>query len=116
MSEDKLEILIEQSKECIRKYSQKVMKASFLPIVSIPLVHGLCVAMQAELDKIFDIGTAKDEKHSNIALGVVATPLMAIPIWGAIPAAAYVQTVGESYMKALIKMYRSSFISWQECS
>ena len=105
MIEDKLEKLTAQGKTCIKKYSKRALKASFLPIVSIFLVHGICAAMQTELDKIFDIGKAKDEKHSNIALGVVATPFMLVPIWGAVPAEAYVQTVGESYLKALIKMY-----------
>ena len=108
MSTKRIEILAAQGKECIRKYTQKAMKASFLPFVSVPLVHGLCVAMQAELDKIFDIGAAKNEKYSNIALGALATPFMLVPVWGAIPSAAYVQTVGESYLKALIKMYRVS--------
>ena len=111
MGEDKIEILTAQGRECIRKYSKKAMQASFLPLVSIPLVHGLCVAMQAELEKIFAIGTAKGEKYSNIALGVLATPFMAVPLWGAIPASAYVQTVGESCLKAMIKMHRDSLLS-----
>ena len=102
---EKIEALTSQGNECIRTYSKKAMKASFLPFVSIPVVHGLCVAMQSELDKIFEIGGAKGEKYSNIALGALATPFMAVPIWGAIPASAYVQTVGESYMKALVKAY-----------
>ena len=105
MGKDNLETLTAQCKECIKKYSKRAAKASFLPIVSIPLVHGLCVAMQTEMNKIFGVGAAKDERHSNIALGVLATPFMAVPLLGAIPAAAYVQTVGESYMKALIEMY-----------
>ena len=105
MNENKLEMLAEQGKACIKKHSKRALKASFIPIVSIPLVHGICAAMQSELDKIFDIGTAKDEKHSNIVVGAIATPLMLIPLWGAVPAEAYVQTVGENYMKALIKMY-----------
>ena len=108
MSGNRIEVLTSQGRECIRKYSQKAMKASFLPLVSIPLVHGLCVAMQSELEKIFDTGAVKDEKYSNIALGVLATPFMAVPLWGAILATAYVQTVGESYLKALIKMCESS--------
>lgn len=111
MGEDRTKILVTQSKECIKKYSKKVMKATFLPFVSIPLVHGLCVAMLAELDKIFDIGAAKHERPSNIALGVLATPFMAVPLWGAIPAMAYIETVGESYLKALSDMNRKSSLS-----
>ena len=108
MSEDKLEILTVQSNECVRRYSKRAMKASFLPIVSLFLVHGLCIAMKAELDKIFNIGAAKNEKYSDIALGVLVTPFIAIPLVGAIPAESYVKIVGESYIKALIKMYRDS--------
>ena len=111
MSEDKIEILAAQGKKCINKYSKKVIKATFLPFVSIPLVHGLCVAMLSELDKMFDVGTAKDEKLTNIAIGVLATPFMAVPIWGAVAAASYVETVGESYLKALIGMSRKSWLS-----
>ena len=107
MNEDRIKKLTAQGKECISEYSQKAMKAALLPFVSIPLVHGLCVAMQSELDKIFDIGAAKGEKYSNIALGVLATPFILVPLWGAIPAMAYVQIVGESYLKALIKILES---------
>ena len=108
MNEDKLEMLAVKGKACIKKHSKRAIKASFIPILSIPLVHGICAAMQSELDKIFDIGKAKDEKHSNIVLGAIATPLMLIPLWGAVPAEAYVQTVGENYVKALIKMHRET--------
>ena len=111
MGNDKLEMLTLQGKECIELFSKRALKASFLPIVSLPLVHGLCVAMQAELDKIFDVGPAKGEKYSNIALGVFATPFMAIPLLGSIPSAAYVKTVGASYMKALIKLHEDSLTS-----
>ena len=108
MNEYRIEELTAQGKECISEYSQKAIKAALLPFVSVPLVHGLCVAMQSELDKIFDIGAATGEKYSNIALGVLATPFMLVPLWGAIPAMAYIQTVGESYLKALVKIYRVS--------
>ena len=108
MNEERIEKLNAHGKECISQYSQRAMKAALLPLVSIPLVHGLCIAMQSELEKVFDIGAAKGEKYSNIALGVLATPFILVPLWGAIPAAAYVQTVGESYLKALLKMYRDS--------
>jgi len=107
MRKQKIEILTAQGKECVRDYSKKVIKASFLPFVSIPLVHSLCVAMLLELDKIFDVGKAKNENPSNIALGVLATPFMAVPLWGAIAAKAYVETVGESYLRALIEMHGS---------
>jgi len=102
MRKNEIKLLTTQGKECIRDYSGKVIKASFLPLVSIPLVHSLCVAMLRELDKIFDVSPVKDEKLSNIAIGVLATPFMMVPIWGAIAAKAYVETVGESYLKALI--------------
>ena len=111
MGEERIELMAAQGRECVRKYSKKALQASFLPFVSIPLVHGLCVAMQAEMGKIFGIGAAKGEKYSNIPLGVLATPFMMVPLWGAIPAEAYVQTVGESYLRALTKMYKDSLLS-----
>ena len=111
MDNDKLECLTLQGKECIEVFSKRALKASFLPIISLPLVHGLCVAMQAELDKIFDVSPAKAEKYSNIVLGVFATPFMAIPLLGAVPSEAYVRTVGKSYMKALIELHEDSLTS-----
>ena len=110
MNENKIEQLAAQGKICIKKYSKKAMKATFFPFVSIPLVHGMCIAMQSELNALFGVGKAKSESASNIALGVAATPFIAIPLFGAISAVAYVETVGESYLKALIAMYRSSGI------
>lgn len=108
MHENKIELLVAQGKECIIDYSDKVVKASFLPLVSVPLVHSLCVAMLTELDKIFDVESAEGEKFSNIALGVLATPFMLVPVWGAIAAKAYVETVGKSYLKALVEMSEKS--------
>jgi len=64
--------------------------------------------MLHELDKIFDTCPAKDESLSNIALGVLATPFMVVPLWGAIAAKAYVETVGKSYLKALVDIHRYS--------
>jgi len=107
MNEDRIAMLTAQGKECIKKYSQKAMKATFVPFVSIPLVHGLCAAMQSELDKIFGVSVAKGERRSNIAIGALVTPFMAVPLWGAIPAMAYVETVGESYLKTLLDMCES---------
>ena len=114
MSEDRIAMLTAQGKECVKKYSQKAMKATFVPFLSIPLVHGLCAAMQSELDKIFGVSVAKDERYSNIAIGALVTPFMAVPLWGAVPAKAYIETVGESYLKALIDMCKSAQqIEWQ---
>ena len=111
MDKDKLECMTLRGKKCIEVFSKRALKASFLPIVSLPMVHGLCVAMQTELDKIFNIGPVKTEKYSNIALGVIATPFMAIPLLGAVPSEAYVRTVGKSYMKALIKLHEDTLAS-----
>ena len=108
MGNDELEMLTLKGNECIEVFSKRALKASFLPLVSLPLVHGICVAMQAELDKIFDVGPAKAETYSNVALGIFATPFMAIPLLGAVPSEAYVRTVGISYMKALIKLHEDS--------
>jgi len=103
MRTDKTETLFAEGKACVRSYAKKVVKASFLPLVSLPLAHGLCAAMLKDLDKIFGVGKAVDENPSNIALGLLATPFMAVPLWGAIAAKAYIETVGESYLRALTK-------------
>lgn len=77
------------------------MKATFLPFVSLPLVHGLSAAMLAELSKIFGVSTAKNERLMGIGLGILATPFMLVPIWGAIAARSYIETVGNSYLREL---------------
>ena len=100
----RIEARTAQGKQCVSEYTKRAMKASFLPLVSIPMVHGLCVAMFADLDKIFGASAAKNEKLTNLALGILTTPFMVVPVWGAIPAMAYVETVGKSYLKALIQM------------
>jgi len=107
MDKEKLEKLAAQGYACVEKYSKKTIKASFLPFVSIPFVHGLCIAMISELNKIFGVDPAKGETPSNIALGVATTPFMAVPLLGAIVAASYVETVGKSYIKALIEEMES---------
>ena len=100
MSED---ILSAKGKDCIKKHSGRALKASFVPFVSLPLVHGVCFAMFSELDIIFGTSAHQTEKLSNIAAGILATPFMAVPVWGGIAARAYVQTVGESYLSALLR-------------
>ncbi|MCL2057126.1 MAG: hypothetical protein FWH02_07930 [Oscillospiraceae bacterium] len=99
---DRIEILTERGKDCVRKYSERARNATFLPLVSIPAVHSLCAAMLSDLDKIFGTRKVENEKASNIALGILASPFMLVPLWGAIPAMAYIETVGESYIKALV--------------
>ena len=99
-----IETLTARGEQCIKNYSKRAIKATFVPFISIPLVHGLCAAMMNDLDGIFGL-TAKNERASNIAVGVLSTPFMMVPVWGAVPAAAYVKTVGESYLKALVDMY-----------
>jgi len=60
--------------------------------------------MFRELDQIFGTCVPRSEEgYSNVAIGAIATPFMAIPVWGAIAAASYIETVGKSYLAALIE-------------
>jgi len=108
MDSRRVEQLAEQGKKCIEKHSRKAVTATFVPLVSVPLVHSLCAAMLSELNKIFGVDAVKSEQPSNIALGVIMTPLMAIPLWGAVAASSYIETVGKSYLDVLIYMKRSN--------
>ena len=109
MIEDKIELLTTQGEQCVKRYSKRAVKATFVPFVSMPLVHSLCAAMMNDLDKIYGV-SAKGERASNVAVGVLATPFMMVPVWGAVPAAAYVKTVGESYLKALADLQSRSLL------
>ena len=102
MDGDRLKRLTAKGEACIESYSKRAIQATFLPFVSVPVVHSLCAKMIASLSDMFDIDTANREKYSNIALGVVATPFILVPLWGAIAASAYIESVGKSYLAVLV--------------
>lgn len=101
----------ERGKAIVLDYSSKATKIGFVPGGCIPIVHGMCIKMIADLNSISGIkfdGKFANEIFAGVVLGVIATPLMIIPFFSAAVAYAYVQQVGEEYMKALMNVIHLS--------
>ena len=91
-------------KRCVKEYSDKAMKIGFLPVGCIPIVHGICIKMIAELNRIFGLKSVDNEKLGDFVIGLISTPFMAVPLLSAAVASAYVETVGNDYLAVLISV------------
>jgi len=101
---------MEAAKACIEDNSSQAVILSFVPLVSVPLVHGICVKMIVQLNKIFGIPTDirfGSEIFNDILTGIVMAPALAIPILGAGVANAYIKSIGEYYAKAVTTVLES---------
>lgn len=110
-SETKVNLLQARGKGVISYYSEKVGKAAWIPLGCIPYVHRKCIQMVSELNSLAGLSTDRgfaDEIFTDVVLGVLATPLMAIPLISKFAAESYVETVGEDYLKALVEVLRTS--------
>ena len=90
---------------CIKRHSSSAAKIGFLPVISIPIVHVICIKMVAELNEIVGIKGDKNlatDIFVNTIVGIIATPFLAIPIFNITVAKAYIETIGESYLKVLL--------------
>lgn len=95
----------------ISNYSSKASKIGFVPGGCIPVVHGLCIKMIAELNSLVGIKSGSNfarEVFNDIVLGLIATPFMMVPLLSAAVAYAYVQQTGEDYLKALMSVIHLS--------
>ena len=102
---------MEAANACIAANSKQATVISFVPLVSIPLVHGICVKMIVQLNKIFGIPTDKrfdSEIFYDILTGIVMAPAMAIPVLGASVAYSYIKSIGECYAQAVITVLDSA--------
>lgn len=103
--EIKIQELRDKGNKCIEKYGNKAMKVGFVPIGCIPIVHGMCIKMLMDLNKIAGINSTKGfstEIFSDTVVGLIATPLMGIPLLSAAIASSYVEVVGEAYLDTLM--------------
>lgn len=97
--------------EIVLKYSSKAGKIGFLPGGCIPVVHGMCIKMISELNKIVGLKSGKDfstEIFTDIIIGLVATPMMMVPLLSSAAASAYVEQVGGDYLNSLISVVHLS--------
>lgn len=103
--QSKIQELRNKGRKCVETYEGKGKKIGFVPVGCIPIVHGMCIKMLMDLNKIVGINSAKGfvaDIFADVVIGVIATPLMGVPLLSSAIAAAYVQTVGESYLYTLM--------------
>ena len=93
----------------IEKHSKKASKIGVLPIAGIPFVHGLCRQMICDLNRLYSVNAPAEEHIANVVVGAVATPFMAVPLLSSLAASVYIESVGETYLKALSAVANESF-------
>jgi uncharacterized protein (DUF697 family) len=101
----------EKAQKCVNTHAGQAIAVSFIPLVSVPIVYGVCAKMIVQLDKIFGIPTAKgwdSEILNDIIAGIIAAPALAIPILGAGVASSYIKSIGESYAQAVAAVVSTS--------
>ena len=111
LRENRLNNLTERAKECIEKHTSSAMKIGFVPILSIPVIHGMCIKTLSDINKIMGIKTAKgfeENIFANIDVGIIVTPFMAVPVVSGLVAAAYVASAGEVYLDAILEVIEKS--------
>jgi len=111
IDERKYRRMVEKAQKCVDGHVKQAMAVSFVPLVSLPMVYGVCAKMIVKLDKIFGIPMAKgwnSEIVQDMVVGLVAAPALLIPVLGAGVAATYVRTIGENYAKAVGAVVRTS--------
>lgn len=109
--ERKINELKDKGKKCVNKYGDKAIKIGALPIACIPIVHGMCIKMLIELNKIVGIDSTKGfatDIFANVIVGIIATPLMGVPILSPFIASGYIESVGETYLEALVNVIEKS--------
>lgn len=105
--EERIRKIEKRGNNVVSDYSSKATKIGFIPGGCIPVVHGMCIKMITELNSLAGIKAGTNfsgEIFNDIVLGLIATPLMMIPLLSAAAAGAYVQQVGEEYLKALMSV------------
>lgn len=109
--EERIRKIEKHGNNIVSDYSAKATKIGFVPGGCIPVVHGMCIKMITELNSLAGIKAGANfsgEIFSDVVLGLIATPLMMIPLLSAAAACAYVQQVGEEYLKALMSVIHLS--------
>jgi GTPase SAR1 family protein len=109
--EERIKNIEIRGNQIINDYGANATKIGFIPGGCIPIVHGMCIKMIADLNSTAGFKSGKEfaeEIFTDAVLGLIATPFMVVPLLSAAVAYAYVQTVGESYLKALISVIHLS--------
>lgn len=108
-----IDALKDHGTNCIQSYSDKALKIGFVPGGCIPIVHGMCIKMIMDLNRIVGISSTEGfaaDIFANAVVGVIATPFMAVPLLSAAIAYGYVGAVGESYLDSLMCVVERSTV------
>jgi len=109
--EKRIEELTRRARMCITKSSEAAKKIAFIPGACIPFVHGICIKMLVEINQALGINSSKDaaeEVFTSALLGIIATPVMVVPLLSIPVAQAYVETIGETYLDCLVNVIEKS--------
>lgn len=97
--------------ECIKSYSKKAGKAGLVGLAGTPFVHGDCAQMINQINRIAGLGSGKglrDDLIADFVVGIIATPLMSVPLFGSLVAQAYIESIGDSYLTAVVSVVSDS--------
>lgn len=108
---ERIEELRKNGMEYIQKYTDRAMKIGYIPLGCIPIVHGICIKMLVELNKMVGINSARGfatDIFAEVIMGIIMTPFMSIPVVSALAAGGYVSAIGETYLDSLISVIQRS--------
>ena len=105
-----LQRIKEKGEAYISDRASESFKVGFVPILSVPIIHGRCIDMLYGLDEIagLDRDTSAKSFFEGLLKTIVVTPFMLIPVIGSYVAESYVKTVGHSYLDALISIVKEA--------
>lgn len=100
----RVENLKKQGKKLIEYYSKKANKAANFSVLGLPRIFSLCKHLIKDINHTIGIDDSKlaEEIFSDYVVGVILSPLMAVPFLGKLMAESYIESVGDGYLDLLI--------------
>lgn len=100
-----------RGKICIDKYAKQAGKVGWIPVGCMPFVYSKCKKMILELNTISGFGNSEsfvNEIFTDVVTAIIIAPTMAVPFLSSFSAQAYVETIGENYLNAIIEVVKDS--------
>ena len=108
---ERIEEIREKGNEIVEKYTKKAEKIGWVPVGCIPFVHGICLKMIRDINQVSGIKLGyvdRGDRFANSVVNLIMTPFMLLPVLSAGAAFSIVQTTGEGYLKAVMKVIDQS--------
>lgn len=108
---EKLKKIEAEANDIISKHVSSASKIGFIPGGCIPFIYSISVKLVADLNGLAGFKSGHDfatEIVSNVIVGIIAMPLMVVPVLSAAAASSYVQTIGNQYLKAMLSVIQLS--------